>query len=264
MSRLIDKLKKSAQALPQPMGFLTSRQVEETPKIVIIASVEIETPAMDIPADSVDGADAVLLHSDKSSLTARTIGKIVEPLPKIPWGVYLEDDDKQAAAAVESGCDFMVFSPASQIAAVLPYGKDEKTGKILQVDAAMDDGLLRTVNDLPVDALIVTDLSEESGTLIWHQLMILHHLANIISKPLVVPVPANITEVELKALWEAGIDGVMVAVDTTQTGQLKEIRQIISKLPPRSARKRGRVDVLLPRSVGGTPAITPDEEEEEE
>jgi hypothetical protein len=259
MSRLIDGLKKSAQALPQPMGFRTSRQVEVTPKILIIAS--LEAGVTDATADSVDGADAILLHSDKSNLTVKTIQKIVEPLPKIPWGIYLEENDDKLTAAVEAGCDFVVFSAASRISTV---PQNEKTGKILQVESAMDDGLLRAVNDLPVDALLFTDSSEESGALVWHQLMILQHLANIISKPLIVNVPANITEVELKALWEAGIDGVMVEVDITKTGGLKELRQVISKLPPRSARKRGRVDVLLPRTSGETPTIAPDEEEEED
>jgi len=257
MSQLIDGLKKIAQTIPQPMGFRTSRQAEVIPKILIIASLEVSTT--NAPADNIDGADAILLHSDKPNMTAKAIQKIVEPLPKIPWGVYLDDDDKQAA--VEAGCDFVVFSPASRISTTM---QNEKLGKILQVESSMDDGLLRAVNDLPVDALLVTDSYEESGTLVWHQLMILQHLENLISKPLIVPVPANITEVELKALWEAGIDGVMVEVDAMKTGGLKELRQAISKLPPRSARKRGRVDVLLPRTGGETPAIAPDEEEEEE
>jgi hypothetical protein len=262
MSRLIDELKKLAQVTPQPMGFRAARKVELTPKILIIASLDVSPPAADAPVDSIDGADALLFHSDKSNITAKAIQKIIEPLPNIPWGVYLEDnDDKQAAASIEAGCDFVVFSPASQLSMVT---HNEKVGKVLQVESSMDDGLLRAVNDLPVDALLVADTSEESGPLVWHQLMILQHLGNLISKPLIIPVPASITEVELKVLGEIGIDGVMVEVDTTKTGELKELREAISKLPPRSARKRGRVDVLLSRAVSETPATAPDEEEEED
>jgi hypothetical protein len=262
MSRLIDELKKLAQVTPPPIGFRASRQVEVTPKILIIASLEIGPPMAEVPAESIDGADALLLLSDKSNMTAKAIQKIVEPLPHIPWGVYFKDnDDKQAAALVEAGCDFVVFAPASRLSSITHNGK---VGKVLQAESSMDDRLLRAVNDLPVDALLVTDTSEASGTLIWHQLMILQHLGNLISKPLIVPVPASITEVELKVLGEIGIDGLMVAVDATKTGELKELRQAISKLPPRSGRKRGRVDVLLPRAVSETPAIAPDEEEEDE
>jgi len=262
MSRLIDELKKLAQVTPQPMGFRTSHKVEVTPKILIIASLEISPPVADAPVDSIDGADALILHSDKSNMTAKAIQKIVEPLPNIPWGVYLEDnDDKQAAASIEAGCDFVVFSPASRLSSITHNGK---VGKVLQVESSMDDGLLRAVNDLPVDALLVADSPEENGPFVWHQLMILQHLGNLISKPLIIPVPVSITEVELKVLCEIGIDGIMVEVDTTKTGELKRLRQAINKLPPRSGRKRGRVAVLLPRAVDETPAIAPDEEEEDE
>jgi hypothetical protein len=262
MSRLIDELKKLAQVTPPPMGFHTSRKVEVTPKILIIASLEIGPPVVDAPVDSIDGADALLLHSDKSNLTTKAIQKIIEPLPNIPWGVYLEDnDDKQTAASIEAGCDFVVFSPASRLSSIT---HNEKVGKVLQVESSMDDGLLRAVNDLPVDALLVADTSEANGPFVWHQLMILQHLGNLVSKPLIVPVPASITEVELKVLGEIGIDGVMVEVDITKTGELKKLRQAISKMPPRTGRKRGRMDVLLSRAVSETPAIAPDEEEEED
>jgi hypothetical protein len=262
MSRLIDELKKLAQVTPPPMGFRASRQVEVTPKVLIIASLDISLPVADAPIDSIDGADALLLYSDKSNMTAKAIQKIIEPLPNIPWGVALEDnDDKQAAVSIEAGCDFVVFSAASRLSTVTHNGK---VGKVLQVESSMDDGLLRAVNDLPVDALLVADTPEAGGNLVWHQLMILQHLGNLISKPLIVPVPASITEVELKVLGEIGIDGVMVELDATKTGELKKLRQAISKLPPRTGRKRGRMNVLLSRAVGETPATAPDEEEEED
>jgi hypothetical protein len=263
MSRLIDELKKLAQVTPAPMGFRASRKVEVTTKILIVASLEVSPPVADALSESIDGADALLLHSDKSNMTAKAIQKIVETLPNIPWGMQLEDnDDKQAAASIEAGCDFVVFSPASRLSSIT---HNEKVGKVLQVESSMDDGLLRAVNDLPVDALLVAaNSSGESGTFVWHQLMILQHLGNLISKPLIVPVPASITEVELKVLGEIGIDGVMVEVDTTKTGELKKLRQAINKLPPRTGRKRGRMDVLLSRTVGEAPATAPDEEEEED
>ena len=126
----------------------------------------------------------------------------------------------------------------------------------------MDDGLLRAVNDLPADAVLLTDTFDESGSLVWHQLMIFRHLTTFISKPLLVPVPAAITEGELKALWDAGIDGVVV--DATGVGDLKGLRQIADKLPPRSARKRGKMDVMLPMAGGEAYTTPPPDEEEEE
>jgi hypothetical protein len=187
---------------------------------------------------------------------------MVKPLGEVPWGVYLEESGDKQAALIEAGCDFVVLSPASGIPAT---PQDEKVGKILQVESSMDDGLLRAINDLPADAVLLADTFEDNASLLWHQLMIFRHLAAFISKPLIVPVPATISEAELKALWNAGIDGVMVEIDITKAGDLKELRQTMSKLPPRSAQKRGKMDVMLPRMGGGeTGTMPPDEEEEED
>jgi hypothetical protein len=46
--------------------------------------------------------------------------------------------------------------------------------------------------------------------------------------------------------------------------RLKNLRQDIDKLPSRSGRKRGKVNVVLPRTGGETPTATPPDEEEEE
>jgi hypothetical protein len=260
MSRLIEKFHQASQVAAPPMGFRTARPAAAAPKILLIASLEAGTVAN--PADYLDGADAVLIRFTDTTLTTKTAQKIASSLPDIPWGLYLADDDnKKVTAAVDAGGDFMVFSTASQVTAT---PKDEKTGKILQVESSMDDGLLRAVNDLPMDAILVGDTFEGNGSLVWHQLMIFQHLANLFSKPLIVPTPADVTEKELKALWDAGVDGIFVEIDTARAAGIKELRQAIDKLPPRSGRKRGKVNVVLPRTSGETAAATPPDEEEEE
>ena len=261
MSRLIDEMHKLSQAATQPMGFRAARSATSAARILLIAS--LDPGETENPADYIKGANAILLRSNKSRLTAKAVQNTAESLPDIPWGIYLDDTgDKKAAAKVEPGCDFVVFPAASRISTT---PKEEKVGKILQVESAMDDGLLRAVNDLPVDAVLVADTFEGNGSLVWHQLMIFQHLARLISKPLIVPIRADASGEELKALWEAGVDGVLAEVDITKPGMLQELRQAIDKLPPRSARKRGKIQALLPKT-GGESATTapPDEEEEEE
>ncbi|OGN98388.1 MAG: hypothetical protein A2Y58_01115 [Chloroflexi bacterium RBG_13_51_52] len=259
MSRLIDNLTKLSQAAPPPMGFHTSRQAETSPTMLIIGRTAIKSAAPAAKASS--GADAVLIYADKSEPAIEDIKKTVKPLGDIPWGVYLEESGKATAALIEGGCDFVVFSPTSRIPD-LP--QDEKVGKILQVESSMDDGLLRAVNDLPADAVLVTDALEGKGTITMHQLMIYRHLAAFISKPIIVPVAANITEAELKALQDAEIDGVMADMDIAKGEDLKKLRKTIGKLPPRSAKKRDKRGVLLPRAGGESQTIEPPDEEEEE
>jgi hypothetical protein len=259
MSRLIDELNRLARAVPQPMGFRTERPDSAENRILLIASLA-KSEAADHLAGSVDGAHAVLLRLAKSGLAGSTLQKIAMSLPDIPWGGWLEDfSAKKMEALVKAGCDFVVFPATSR---VLDTPQDDQVGKILQVEPSLGEGLLRAVNDMPVDAVLAADVCEAGEPVAWHHLMILQRLANLLSKPLLVTAPSNITASEIKALWEAGVDGVVVEA-TGQPGKLRELRQSIGKLTFRPSRKRGKAEALLPHIGGEKSEVTPDEEEEE-
>jgi hypothetical protein len=257
MSRLIDKFHQASKAATPPMGFRTAHPAAEAPKILLIAS--LEAGAAGNPTEYLGGADAVLIRFQKTTPTVKTVQKITSSLPDIPWGLYPGDEDNKKAA--EEGADFVVVPAASK---VTETPGDEKTGKILEVESSMDDGLLRAVNDLPVDAVLADDMFQNKQPLVWHEMMIVQHLANLFSKPLIVPVPAGITEKELKILWDAGVDGIIVEADTAKKDGFKDLRRLIDKLPLRSGRKRGKINVILPRAAAETPTAAPPDEEEEE
>ena len=255
MSRTIDKLKKLSQTAPAPMGFRTAKPSETSLPLMIIGRTAVKATTAATKSDS--GADALLVYKDKVGVSAANVQKTVKSFGDLPWGVYLEESGEAKGELVGAGCDFMAVSPAIRVGD-LP--QDEKVGRIVEVDSSMDDGLLRAINNLPADAVLVTATPEKSDSLVWHQLMIYGHLSNIISKPMIVSVSADITDAELKALQDAGIDGVMAEIDGEK---LKDLRKKISKLPARSAKKRDK-GVLLPRNGGERTTIeSPDEEEDE-
>jgi hypothetical protein len=214
----------------------------------------------DDPSALVEGADAVLLYG-KTRPPLKTLPKMLEPLNEIPWGVYPADDDTETAELARAGCDFMLLTASGQIAAA---PQDEKVGKILLAESSLDDGLIRAINDLPVDAALVADTLADGGPVLWHHLMIFQHIANLLSVPLIAQVPADITDEDLKAIYEADVEGILVEVDTAKAGALKELRQAIDKLPPRSARKRDKLEAMLPRTAEESRPAPPEEEEEEE
>jgi hypothetical protein len=73
-----------------------------------------------------------------------------------------------------------------------------------------------------------------------------------------------VTADELQALWEAGIEGVVVEVSAGQPqDRLKELRQVIDELAFPSTRQREKAEALVPR-IGKEPGGTIVEEEEEE
>ena len=144
MSQLIDTLKRVSGAAPKPMGFGASRTTASAPGIALIAV--INPAVLENQVNHLDNADAVLIQSGKSRLTAKNIEKVVETLPSTLWGVSLEDNDgKKISTLIESGCDFFTFPVAGKIS---DTPTDEKVGRILQVESSIDDGLIRAVNDL--------------------------------------------------------------------------------------------------------------------
>jgi hypothetical protein len=257
MSRLFDKFQKAAKSSVQTMGFRTARAAAPEPGIMLIISAAPE--ALKNKADFGDAA-AILVRPNDKPLNAAGVKKIAETFDDIPVGLYMEDaDDKEMAAFAEAGADFFVFPPSSRISTP---SEGIKSGRILQLESSMDDSLLRAVNSLPVDAVLASD-TFTSGALSWHELMIFQHLANSFAKPLIINIPGDITEAELKALWDAGVDGALIDAAALKAGVLKKLQELIVKLPPRSARKRNKVDMTIPRG-GGTAAPKPEEEEEEE
>jgi hypothetical protein len=257
MSRLIDALEKTDRMSYEPMGFRPSRQASTGPRLRIIASTGLEAG---LPTDLANGADAVLLLPGKKSPIIDAIKSTAAQIKDIPWGVYLSDARaSKASSMVKEGCDFLVF-PASSLVSTIPAGDD--TGRIIEVESSLDDGLLRAVNNLPVDAVLVTDSLETSGPLVWHQLMIFRHMTDMLSKPVIIRVPPDITESDIKAFWEAGADAVITEINAEKPDGITNLRKLIEGLPPRTSPRKGRAEAILPR-LSETKAEEPEEEEED-
>ncbi len=258
MSRLIDKLTRATHATSQPMGFRTARADQEKPKMLLIASVKLSAASQ--ISDYIAGADAVWLRSGKASLSAKAIQTAVESISDIPCGVSLEDNGN-AKDLIKAGCDFLVFTGKSPIESI--PADDQDTGKILQVEQPQEDSMIRVINNLPVDAVLAGESYKPNGPLEWLDLMSLQRLELLLTKPLLVPVASGVSTSELKAIWEADVDGVVIEAEPGNPDLFKQIRQTISELPPRTAKKHGKSEALLPYSGNAKAAVTPDEEEED-
>ncbi len=260
MSKFIDKLNQVSQTGSQPMGFGRAQPVSEKPKILLIASLtEASVGGL---ANYVVGADAGLLRIPKLSSGAKTLKEMSQAVPDIPWGGWLRNIDqgriKQIARA---DCDFVVFPAANTPLALL---QNDEIGKILEVESSLSEGLLRAVNELSIDAVLIAAEQEGEYFLTWHHLMLFQRFADLLTKPLLASIPSNVTANELQALWKAGVDGAVIEVGVGQSAdRLKELRQTIDKLAFPSQRKRGKAEALLPH-IDSEVSIVAEEDEEEE
>ena len=243
MSKFIDKLNQVLEANPQPIGFRAIQPALSKPRILLIAS--LAQTNVDHLADYVAGADAGLLRISELNLGIKTFQKLRQITPDVPWGVWLKNIDRKGIKRVaKTDWDFLIFPAANT---PLPLLQNEEVAKILEVEASFDEGLLRTVNELPVDAVLISDEQGGDNLLTCHHLMVCQRFASLLAKPLLIPAPPSVTPDELKALWEAGVDGIIVEVDIKHpVGVIKELRQTIDKLtfPPRH--KPGKRGALLP------------------
>lgn len=261
MSKFIDNLNRISQTAPQPIGFRRSKAVQPRHQIQLVAAVASgDTGTL---ADYATGADAGLLRVSKLASGAKTPKKLVPTKPDIPWGVWLEGTaTERLKQALGLGFDFAVFPAAT---AGLVASPDDGTGIIIQVEESITEGLLRAVNELPVDAVLVAPQPEEENTLTWHQLMLFQRFASLVTKPLLVLIPPGTNADELQLLWEAGIDGVVLETGAKQpTGEVARLRQVIDGLKLPAARKRQKMDALLPRRERDAEMMAEIEEEEDE
>lgn len=234
------------------MGFRAARAVVK-PRLLLVASL----PQAGFEAE-LAGADAGILPISGAS-TRAGIKEKAPTLPDIPWGGWLDSISHGGVKRLEeAGYDFVVFPADKMSLAIL---EADNVGRVLAVEPMLDAGLLRTINELPVDAVFV--ISQQQGhPVTWHQLMLFRRLAALLTKPLLVPVSPAVASGDLQALWEAGVAGVVVELTPGgPAGRLKKLRQQIESLAPPQKQKPTRARALLP---GITPETSPVPEEDEE
>ena len=258
MSKFIEILTRSSQAAPQPIGFRTSQAAPPKHRIQLVAAVTKSTS--ETLTDYVTGADAAILKTPGPVPAASTLKKVTSAIPDIPWGIWLEEAGQdELKKALKSGCDFVVF-PAGAAVVSPP---DDNVGMIIQVDTSIAEGPLRTVNDLPIDAVLVTFEPEQSGHFTWHQLMLLQRFAGIVATPILVSIPSGIGNDELQLFQDAGIDGVIIETGPDQSpGEVNRLRQVIDNLKP--THKHQKMDALLPHIDQSAETVADIEEGDED
>ena len=259
MSKFIDTLKRLSQAAPAPMGFMPSRPSPSRLRIQLLAVVAPEN--LDQAAEFAAGADAVLLPVARQNPSAKRLAQLAGTLKGIPWGGWLKGGHAGVPDLVKAGCDFIIF-PASNTP--LTIAAESGLGKILEVESSLNEGLLRAINNLPADAVFVTGDLTGDEPLTWQHLLLFQRFASLLTKPLVVPVPYSVGAEELKALWEAGVDCVVVETEGMSSGRLKELRKIVDGLAFPSRSRRDKIDPMLPRFGSEAKPVEAEEEEDEE
>lgn len=257
MGRFIDKLNQLSRAWSPPLGFRARLAAATKPKIQLVACLAQENA--EHLAGYVFGADAGLLRISQPGLGSKTLLKISQAVPDIPWGGWLKGGAQELKEIIKASGDFVVFAAADTPLAML---QNDKVDKILEVEASLGEDLLKTINELPVDAVLIAGEEKGDYSLSWQHLILFRRLADLLTKPLLVSVPSEVSSAELRVLWEAGVSGVVMEVTVLPPGRLLELRHLIDKLDFPSPHRREKLPPLLPRLSPESGGAGEEEEEE--
>ena len=230
MSKFMERLQQVFQPPPQSMGFKTAKAEQKRPKIQLV--VNVAGGKSKSPAKELEEADALVLP-------ASGVG-----VDKTIWGMWLSRGNaEEVEKSIKSGADFIILPADGEV-----LTPDKKIGKILQIEASITDVLLRTINELPLDAVLLSEDKESGLPFTWKRLMLIQRFSSLLNKPLLIEVLPSVTDIELQQIWEAGVSGVVVTVDTEQSEAIApNIRNIIDKLSFPSRRKKEKSLAILPR-----------------
>lgn len=262
MSKFVDRLEAISQGRTQPIGFGAAVSREKRASMLIVAAVPLADVEL-AAAAAMGGADAVLAIADQKAKTEKAMGQLSTLKLDIPLGVSLPSATRaEVKQLTELKCDFVVVSPARTEAAAL---REEAIGKIIRLDSSLDDNLLRAVNRLDVDAVLLGPAEGEAFPLTVQQVMAYERLAAAAGKHLLAAMPPAMPSEDLETLWGLGAAAVVVDLGHDNAEKrLNEVKEAVEKLPLTRKKRAGRISAAVPFSGEWASPGAPDEEEEEE
>jgi hypothetical protein len=249
VSKFIDRLKQLSEGTPQPIGFRLGAKAPARLRIQLIALLTGEK--ISIPQNSLAEADAVIV-AVTDNISTDTLSTVNQSNNGKPVGI-------QFPSRISDGMDFIVFSTELPISAI----PDKKAGKILKINAEISDGMMRAVNALPVDAVIMVYQSQNDNAT-FQDLLNIKRFTGVINKPFLLTVSAGIDTGDLQAFWEAGVDGIVVDITGNPGETLKNLRKNIEKLEFPDEKRKERLTPSVPRPAPQLQEHEDEEEEEEE
>jgi hypothetical protein len=252
MSKFVDKLQSLSRSSTTPIGFHSFVTELKIPPMLLVA--ELSGTQLKEAKTVADGnADAGLVLG--GSTGAQVVRQIVDAIGNVPLGVFVRNmNEKEIDGLAGSGCDFVVFDIKGAAGIV----SKKVVGRFLMIEPSLDQGLVRAVNSLDVDGVLVGK-GMDSFLAVEH-LLVCRRLVELLEKPVIMTLPSLATKEELASLWQVGVDGVVVP-----SGQPSEalagLKRMIGDLPRGSRGRRAKANVKLPHYGGG---VVGEEDEQEE
>lgn len=248
-SKFIEALRKLSQSSIPPLGFGRRKESPKSPMLLIAGLDSMQSEQI---SRLVSSADALIFAGLKINKDA--LKQSIKSNPAT-WGIVLKSS-KDLADMKELGFDFLVFSSQDTEASIL---RTEEMGKVLEIDTNLSDSQLRSLDFLPVDALLLP-FSGKGASLTVENLLAYQRMDLLTTKPLLGYIPAVISGEDLRLLWEAGLDGVIVRAEELTVKEMERLKEATKSFPSHRGEKK-RAEALVPSISSTIPGEQEDESE---
>ncbi len=255
MSKLLDLMQRISDGAPARLGFGAAR-AGSLPGMALVGLVADEHQK-GVSAATEVGLDAVIVCGVEDGEGLKSLGEFLsesraESQAVIPWGAYVAGLSEEAAQACrDGGGDLMAFTLEGTTAAAIA-GEDD-LARILSVAPDLDDRELRAIAALPVD-IFTLDMNVVSGSWTLQDLVKVGAISRRVDKYILVEVSRVPGNMDLEALRDMGVSGLLVNLDAVSRAELVGLRAALLEMPrPGSrhrygSRRRERLQPTLPGS----------------
>ena len=239
------------------MGFGARARVEKMPSMALVGLVS-KAHAEGASLLAKVGAEAALIKEGSRKTVLKDIAK---HLGKVPWGVDVEGlTEETAKSLADQGCDFFAFNPSQASLGAL---SDEGPAYFMRINGDLEERSLRAIEDMPVDAVILSMETLEPPLNLDH-LMAIGSVGCMFTKYFLVKVPGSVGAGDLRGLRDIGVDGIVVDVNTVSEESLQGIRNNLMGLPRQRKPRGGKSDAVLPRSAYRTASLPRREDDDDD
>ena len=239
MSKLSEALQRKRRGeSARVMGFGARAAAKDRALLLGVTGVSAKEAGAALKA----GADFVAVNARNAAAGVKALGALDGPDGLA--GAQIAALDAEGVKALEdAGADFVIADPEGAAAGVV----DSEMGLVLEAEEAWEEGRLRALAPLSLDAVLVREPVERFTVA---RRISLARVAALCGAPLIVTVGAGVSSADLGALRESGAGGVVPPAGT-KAGKLAALIEQLEAVPLRSPRKRGEGGFAIVPAAGG-------------
>lgn len=209
MSKLEDMFNRATARSSQPLGFGSASKDSSAMDVLLIGYARSQQITKSPRLSQVE-VDAIVLDSGGKPVS-KTAAKA---LKDVVWGSqHTKFDAESVKELKEQGCDFLVFDAAQTSQAAIG---DAEMASFIFVSGEFDRMSAAAVNDLGITGVLLVDALEDYTLTVQH-LINIAKIQALSDGPLLVKGVRTYTSSELAALNDAGVKGLLLALDDKTT-----------------------------------------------